>query len=110
MWSICAKPIQRSSHSTIFTILKSNPRLLLQHLQKRKALPHPPSPRQGLTQKERDLLEYLKDDPTMRQVVLQKIMDKKGNSNDDETVSSAASSSPKPGDPCLQDSQDPYEL
>ena len=44
----------------------------------------------------------------MRQVVLQKILDKQGDS-DDETVSSAASSSPpKPED--LQDSQDPYEL
>ena len=64
----------------------------------------------GLTQKERDLLEYLKDDPTMRQIVLQKILYKKGDSDDDETVSLVASSSPKPGDPCLQDSQDPYEL
>jgi len=65
----------------------------------------------GLSQKERDLLEYLKDDPNMRQIVLQKILDKKGDSDDDEIVSSAASSSPpKPGDPCFQDSQDPYEL
>jgi len=62
----------------------------------------------GLSQKERDLLEYLKDDPSMKQIVLQKILDKQGNS-DDETVSSAASSSPpKPED--FQDSQDPYEL
>uniref|UniRef100_A0A7C8YVC5 Uncharacterized protein n=2 Tax=Opuntia streptacantha TaxID=393608 RepID=A0A7C8YVC5_OPUST len=47
----------------------------------------------GLSQKERDLLEYLKDDPSMKQIVLQKILNKQINS-DDETVSSAASSSP----------------
>ena len=63
----------------------------------------------GLSQKERDLLEYLKDDPSMKQIVLQKILDKQGDSDDDETVSSAASSSPpKPED--FQDFQDPYEL
>ena len=62
----------------------------------------------GLSQKEKELLEYFNDDPNMRQVVLQKILDKQGDS-DDETVSSAASSSPpKPED--LQDSQDPYAL
>jgi len=62
----------------------------------------------GLSLKEKDLLEYLKDDPNMKQIVLQKILDKQGDS-DDDTVSSAASSSPpKPED--LQDSQDPYEL
>jgi len=62
----------------------------------------------GLSQKERDLLEYLKDDPGMKQIVLQKILDKQTNS-DEDTVSSAASSSPpKPED--FQDSQDPYEL
>jgi len=56
----------------------------------------------GLSQKEHDLLEYLKDDPAMKQIVLQKIPDKQSNSND-ETVSSAASSSPpKPED--FQDS------
>jgi len=44
----------------------------------------------------------------MIQIVLQKILDKQGNS-DDDTISSAASSSPpKPDD--LQDSQDPYDL
>ena len=62
----------------------------------------------GLSQKERDLLEYLKDDPSMKQIVLQKILDKQVDS-DDETMSSASSSSPpKPED--FQDSQDPYEL
>jgi len=64
----------------------------------------------GLSQKEKDLLEYLKDDPEMRQIVLQKILDKTGDSDDDETVSLAASSSPpKPTNPCLQDSQDPMK-
>jgi len=62
----------------------------------------------GLSQKERDLLEYLKDDPPMTQIVLQKILDKQTNT-DDDTVSSASSSlPPKPED--FQDSQDPYEL
>jgi len=62
----------------------------------------------GLSQKERDLLEYLKDDPSMKQIVLQKILDKQGDF-DDDTISSAASSSP-PKPENLQDSQDPYEL
>jgi len=63
----------------------------------------------GLSQKEKDLLAYLKDDPDMKQIVLQKILDKQGDSDDDDTVSSTASSAPpKPDD--LQDSQDPYEL
>ena len=62
----------------------------------------------GLSQNERDLLEYLKDDPSMKQIVLQKILDKQTKS-DDDTISSASSSSPpKPED--FQDSQDPYEL
>ena len=62
----------------------------------------------GLSQKERDLLDYLKDDPDMKQIVLQKFLNKQRDSND-ETVSYAASSSPpKPED--FQDSQDPYEL
>lgn len=45
----------------------------------------------GLSQKEREILELLKDDPNMRQIFLQKILDKTEDS-DDETVSSAASS------------------
>ena len=62
----------------------------------------------GLSQKEKDLLDYLKDDPDMKQIVLQKILNKQGDS-DDETNSPAASSSPpKPED--VQDSQDPYDL
>ena len=61
-----------------------------------------------LLQKERDLLKYLKDDPSMKQIVLQKILGKNTNS-DDDTVSSASSSSPpKPED--FQDFQHPYEL
>ena len=66
----------------------------------------------GLSQKERELLEYLKDDPSIRQIVHQKILDKQGDS-DDETISSAASLSPhqqKPRDPYYQHSQDPYDL
>ena len=44
----------------------------------------------------------------MKQIVLQKILNKQGDS-DDETNSPAASSSPpKPED--VQDSQDPYDL
>jgi len=49
----------------------------------------------------------------MRQIVLQNILDKQGDSDEDETLSSAALSSPQQqnlGDPCFQDSQDPYEL
>ena len=62
----------------------------------------------GLSQKEKDLLEYLKDDPNMKQIILQNILDKQGDSNDDTVSSTASSSPPKPED--LQDSQDPYEL
>jgi len=62
----------------------------------------------GLSHKEKDLLEYLKDDPNMKQIVLQKILDKQGDSDDDRVSSAASSSPPKPED--LQDSQDPYEL
>ena len=46
MWSIFAKLIQKSSLSTISSILKSNPSQLLLHQQRRKALLHPPSPKQ----------------------------------------------------------------
>ena len=47
----------------------------------------------------------------MRRIALQKIFDKQRDS-DEETASLATSSSPhqKPGDPCFQDSQDPYDL
>jgi len=74
----------------------------LQHFDKPKLAPAMPSKKESsssstkskaraLSQKERDLLEYLKDDPNMRQIVLQKILDKKADSDDDEIVSSAAS-------------------
>jgi len=63
----------------------------------------------GLSQKEKDLLPYLKDDPDMKQIVLQKILDKQGDSDDDDTVSLAASSAP-PNPDDLKDSQDPYKL
>jgi len=60
----------------------------------------------GLSQKEKDLLAFLKNDPEMQQAVLQKILQ---DNSDDDTASSAASSSPaKPED--FQDSQDLYEL
>jgi len=55
----------------------------------------------GLSQKEREILELLKDDPNMRQIFVQKILDKTDDS-DNETVSSAASSSK----PKQQDYQD----
>jgi len=45
----------------------------------------------GLSQKEKDILEFLKDDPQMRQIFLQKILDKEADS-DEDTASSAASS------------------
>jgi len=62
----------------------------------------------GLSQKERDLLEYLKDDPSMKQIVLQKILDKQTNTDDDTVSLTSSSSPPKPED--FQDSQDRYEL
>ena len=63
----------------------------------------------GLSQKEQDIVELLKDDPAMRQVFLQKIMDNKDDDDDDEPTSSVGSST-KLG-PCdYQDSQDPFDL
>ena len=44
----------------------------------------------------------------MKQIVLQKILDKQGDSDDDTISSTASSTPPKPED--LQDSQDPYDL
>jgi len=52
----------------------------------------------GLSQKEREILELLKDDPGIRHIFLLKILDKT-NDSDDETVSSAASfTKPNPQD------------
>ena len=62
----------------------------------------------GLSKKEHEILEVLKDDPSMWQIFLQKILDKTNNL-DDETVSSVASST-KPNPKDYQDSQDPYDL
>ena len=59
----------------------------------------------GLSQKEREVLEYLKDDPDIRQSILQKILDKA--SSDDEASSTA--SNVKQHD-MYQDSQDPYDM
>lgn len=67
----------------------------------------------GLSQKEREILEVLKEDPVMRQKFLQHILDKKDDS-DDEPTSSAGSSTNKPikskrwAD--YEDSQDPYDM
>ena len=60
----------------------------------------------GLSQKEKDVLEFLKDDPAMRQIFLQKILDKANNSDDE--VSSTASNVKQ--DDMYQDSQDPYDM
>ena len=59
----------------------------------------------GLTQKEKDVLEYLKSDPEMRSIFLQKILDKA--SSDDDASSTA--SNVKQHD-MYQDSQDPYDM
>ena len=61
---------------------------------------------QGLSQKEKDILEFLKDDPPMLQIFLQKILDKKDDSEDDEVSSTASNTKPK--NDIYQDSQDPY--
>ena len=63
------------------------------------------SKNKGLSQKEREVLEYLKDDPDMRQIFLQKILDKA--SSDDEASSTA--SNVQQND-IYQDSQDPYDV
>jgi len=60
----------------------------------------------GLSQKEKDLLAFFKNDPEMQQAVLQKIL--YANSDDDTASLAASSSPPKPKD--FQDSQDSYEL
>jgi len=65
----------------------------------------------GLSQKEKEILELLKNDPNMRQTFLQKILERIDDS-DDETIDSATSSTkpqPQKHDD-YQDSQDPYDL
>lgn len=60
----------------------------------------------GLTQKQRDILKVLKDDPAMRQIFLQKLID---NDNlDDNSTSAEFATKPRIAD--LQDSQNPYDL
>jgi hypothetical protein len=77
--------------------------------QKKKESPDSSSRRKnkGLSQKEKDVLEFLKDDPAMRQIFLQKILDK-ANDSDDEVSSTA--SNVKQNDDMYQDSQDPYDM
>ena len=60
----------------------------------------------GLTQKQRDILEVLKDDPAIRQIFFEKLLD---NDVADDNSSSAESAT-KPIIEDLQDSQDPYDL
>ena len=67
------------------------------------------SPIQGLRQKKREILQLLKDDLAMRQIFLQKILDKKDNDLGDEIASSAGSATkPKSCNP--HDSRDPYDM
>jgi len=44
----------------------------------------PKTKAKGLSQKERDLLDYLKDDPGMKQIVLQKILNKQRDFDDEK--------------------------
>ena len=60
----------------------------------------------GLTQKQRGILEVLKDGPTMRQIFLEELLDNDG-SNDN---SSSTESATKPRIEDLQDSQHCYDL
>ena len=60
----------------------------------------------GLTQKQRDILEVLKDDPAIKQIFLWKLLDI--DVTDDN--SSWAESASKPRIEGSQDSQDPYDL
>ena len=62
----------------------------------------------GLSHKEKDILEFLKDDPHMRQIFKEKIINKKDDSDDDEVSSTASNAKPK--NAMFQDSQDPYDL
>ena len=60
----------------------------------------------GLTLKQRDILGVLKDDPAIRQIFLQNLLD--NDVTDDN--SSSAESATKPRIEDLQDSQGPYDL
>ena len=65
----------------------------------------------GSSQKEKEILELLKDDSNMQQIFLQKILNRTDDS-DDETIDSATSfTKPQPQKhDDYQDSQDPYDL
>jgi len=65
----------------------------------------------GLSQKEKEILELLKDDPNMRQIFLQKILDRTDHV-DDETIDSATSSTKPQAQKYddYQDSQDRHDL
>ena len=60
---------------------------------------------QGLSRKQQDILELLKDDPVMRKTCIQKVMKEDGSDNDSSTGSST-----KHKNCDIQDSQDPYDL
>jgi len=64
----------------------------------------------GLTQKECEILELLKDDPPMRQVFLQKILDQKDKDDSGDEVANYAGSTKKPNPCVVQDSRDPYDV
>ena len=66
--------------------------------------------RKGLSHKEKEVLEYLKDDPPMRQIFLQKILDKANDSDIDDVSSTASNNDNKNKDDIYQDSQDPYDM
>ena len=107
MSSIFAKQRTKSLNSTIFRhlpklrILKPDP----QH-QSKESIP-PSLQNQNLkgSQKQRDILELLKDDPVMRIAYIQKFMIDDGLDDD-----SSLRSSTKRKDCALQDSQEPYDL
>ena len=60
----------------------------------------------GLTQKQRDILEVLKDDPAIGQIFLQNLLDNDVTGDNSSSVESAT----KPRIEDLQDSQGPYDL
>ena len=61
-----------------------------------------------LTQRQKDLLEALKDEPTLRKAYLQKLMNEDDASDDSVKASSLASTTKPACD--LQDSLHPYEF
>ena len=51
--------------------------------------------RKGLSQKEKEVLEYIKDDSPIRQIFLQKIVDKADDSDNDDVSSTASNNDNK---------------